>query len=317
MDIAAAGQRLVSVGERGLIGVSDDAGKTWQQVNVPVSVTLTAVYFATPQVGWAVGHSGVVLHSNDGGATWRVQLDGRAAAKLVLQAAQADPVQGTAAAVRQLQAAERLTADGPDKPFLGVHFSDPRNGMVVGAYGLIFRTDDGGDSWKPWLNRVDNPKGLHFYSVEAVGDMIFVAGEQGLLLRSRDRGQSFTRIETPYRGSYFTLALGLAGEVLVAGLNGNAFWSGDGGSSWSKVGIAAQGSFVAARRTPEGAMLLANQGGQILSSQDGGRSFHPSAMSSGGPLSSFVALRDGGFVTVGLRGAAAFDPTSVNQGTKK
>ena len=40
--ITQAGQRLVAVGERGLVLLSDDAGKHWRQAQVPVSVTLTA-----------------------------------------------------------------------------------------------------------------------------------------------------------------------------------------------------------------------------------------------------------------------------------
>jgi len=62
-----AGKRLVAVGECGMVTLSDDDGATWRQGKVPVSVTLTAVDFATPEKGWAVGHSGVVLHTEDGG----------------------------------------------------------------------------------------------------------------------------------------------------------------------------------------------------------------------------------------------------------
>src|ERR1700730_2204806 len=55
LGIAAAGNRLVAVGERGCIVYSDDNGKRWQQARVPVSATLTAVTFASPTQGWAVG----------------------------------------------------------------------------------------------------------------------------------------------------------------------------------------------------------------------------------------------------------------------
>src|SRR5271166_5770656 len=58
--IAFAGQRLVTVGTDGHIVVSDDAGKHWRQVAVPVSTDLVAVTFSSPKSGWAVGHWGVV-----------------------------------------------------------------------------------------------------------------------------------------------------------------------------------------------------------------------------------------------------------------
>ena len=77
-DITRAGERLVAVGERGLIIVSDDDGRNWQQAAVPVSATLTAVSFPTPDKGWAVGHAGIILHRDDGGSSWHLQFDGNA-----------------------------------------------------------------------------------------------------------------------------------------------------------------------------------------------------------------------------------------------
>ena len=65
--IARAGTRLVAVGQRGHIVVSTDGGANWKQSAVPVSSDLTAVYFVDEKRGWAVGHDGVVLHTDDGG----------------------------------------------------------------------------------------------------------------------------------------------------------------------------------------------------------------------------------------------------------
>jgi len=61
--VANAGQRVVAVGQRGHIVYSDDGGQTWLQAKVPVSTDLTAVFFASPTHGWAVGHGGVVIVS--------------------------------------------------------------------------------------------------------------------------------------------------------------------------------------------------------------------------------------------------------------
>ena len=88
--MARAGERLVAVGERGRIILSDDNGVTWRQVHSPTSVTLTHVTFATPVDGWAVGGMGIVLHSADGGLSWTKQLDGIQAADIALAAANAD-----------------------------------------------------------------------------------------------------------------------------------------------------------------------------------------------------------------------------------
>src|SRR5688572_33454441 len=56
LDLAVAGARLVAVGERGHVLLSDDQGATWRQAtSVPTRVMLTSVYFVDGQYGWAVG----------------------------------------------------------------------------------------------------------------------------------------------------------------------------------------------------------------------------------------------------------------------
>jgi photosystem II stability/assembly factor-like uncharacterized protein len=75
--LGRAGKRVVAVGQRGHVLISDDAGEKWQQSEVPVSADLVAVHFPDAEAGWAVGHDGVILNSTDGGRTWVRQLDGR------------------------------------------------------------------------------------------------------------------------------------------------------------------------------------------------------------------------------------------------
>lgn len=82
--MARAGDRLVAVGERGVVLLSDDEGRHWRQASVPVSVTLTSLAFVDDKIGWAVGHGGVVLHSIDAGATWSKQIDGAGLAKIAV-----------------------------------------------------------------------------------------------------------------------------------------------------------------------------------------------------------------------------------------
>ena len=113
LDIIEINQsKLVAVGERGHILLSSD-GVDWQQAQVPVQVTLTAVYFIDEMHGWAVGHDATILSSKDGGVSWQVQ--------------------------------QRLPE--VEKPLLDVLFFDRNTGVAVGAYGLFYRTNDGGQHW--------------------------------------------------------------------------------------------------------------------------------------------------------------------------
>lgn len=87
--------------------------------------------------------------------------------------------------------AKRLVDDGPDKPFLDVHFSDSKNGLIVGAFGMALSTADGGLSWKPIDHLVPNRKHKHIYRIVAQKAQLWLVGEQGALFLSRDGGRSF------------------------------------------------------------------------------------------------------------------------------
>lgn len=269
---AKAGSRLVAVGERGIVVLSEDGGERWRQArNVPVSTTLTAVSFAPGGKGWAVGHGGVILHTTDGGESWVRQTEGVALAAAVLDAVkEALSRQPDSPKVAQsLKAAEILVADGADKPLLDVQFIDASNGWAVGAYSLAFQTQDGGKTWRYVGDRLDNPKGLHLYAIRVLGEKVLIVGEQGQMHRSEDGGRSFESIASPYKGSLFSLSMSPGGEVIATGLQGNAFYSVDFGREWRRIqGLPSQ-SVVGSSFLRDGVALIGTQAGELFISRAG------------------------------------------------
>lgn len=305
LDVALAGRRIVAVGERGVVLVSDDRGATWRQVAVPVSVTLTAVQFANEKQGWATGHSGVVLATGDGGESWTRQLDGRAAAQLAVNAARAMGLRlgvDNPVVKRALAAAARFESDGPDKPLLDLYFSDALHGMVVGAYGLAFVTADGGKTWESALELLDNPKGLHLNAIAGDGQNIVIAGEQGLMLRSTDGGKQFVRVETPYHGSWFAVHVGAARQLVVGGLRGNAYFSPDLGATWSRIDFGTQASITSLAMGSEKRLFATNQAGALFASIDGGRTFERLPLQGAASLAALAEVGNDVFVLAGLQG---------------
>lgn len=309
LAVARAGNRLVSVGERGVILLSDDHGKTWRQSKVPVSVTLTCVSFFDAKTGWAIGHGGVILGTQDAGETWVKKLDGIAAATLELTQAKADSsgVGAGSATERRLVDAERLVADGADKPFLAMHFFDAQRGLVVGAYGLAFSTDDGGQSWQSLMGRLSMANGRHLYVIHSAPGGLYLAGEQGLLLVSTDSGVSFSKIEFPGKGTLFGLVTTKSGHVLLAyGLKGNAYRSEDAGNIWQKVEMPPV-SLVAGLRLVNGDLLLADESGQLYRSDDEGKHFKQLSLVRPVVLASLVEAADGALVGSGVRGTVRIE----------
>ena len=294
LALACAGERIVSVGERGIVLLSDDQGRRWRQARCPVSVTLTAVTFVDAQQGWAVGHSGVVLHTDDGGETWRRQLEGVAAAQAMLDGARSS-------GVPPLPEAERLVADGPDKPFLDVHFSDARHGLVVGAYGLILRTADGGRSWQSAADRVHNPGARHLYAIETVGSRQYLVGEQGLLFAGPVDGV-LQRLNAPYDGTFFGLRAFGDGALVLFGLRGHAYLSTDAGRQWRALALGASHSVTAAAALRGGGFVLVDEGGRVLKGGAAGDALQAVPVAPAFPFCDVVQATDGRLVLAGARG---------------
>jgi photosystem II stability/assembly factor-like uncharacterized protein len=318
-DVAHAGDRLVIAGERGLIALSDDKGRSWTQARVPVSETVTALSFPTPDHGWAVGHGGVILHSGDGGESWQLQFDGNdanrqkldyvtdrvVALEQALQEEDADEDLEYALEEAQfaVEDAELAVETGPADPFLDVWFADAQRGWAVGAYGMLYRTDNGGLQWRLAVSGIDNLEGYHYYSIApADGNTLFLAGEAGVLYRSDDGGENWQRLPLDYDGSLFgVVALGPE-RVICFGLRGNIFLSEDRGESWESVtpedgfGL----SFYGGSRVRDSSVILVGAGGVMASSTDG-RTFTAETHSARNTFSSVATVGED-LVLVGMGG---------------
>lgn len=270
--LAQAGGRLVAVGQRGHILYSDDKGQSWQQADVPVSSDLVAVSFPSPKLGWAVGHDGVILHSADAGRSWKRQRDGRPAAA--------------------------------DVPLLDVWFADERNGYAVGAFGLILRTADGGANWEELRDGADNPKSLHLYTVRGIAGDLYMAGEQGLMLKLDRATGRLRALELPYKGTLFGVT-GNARALLAHGLRGNVVRSTDGGASWSAIPTGVAVGLTASAIDGQGRIVLASQAGHLLTSTDDGATFAPLRQERPVPAAAVIATGAGALVVGGPRGLHA------------
>ncbi|HEU0203179.1 MAG TPA: YCF48-related protein [Burkholderiaceae bacterium] len=280
LGIAIAGERLVAVGERGVIVWSEDAGTTWRQAQVPVSVTLTAVAFADARKGWAVGHDGAVLHSADGGQQWTLQFDGNGANAAVLATRKA-AVQA-ARSTEERQRAESALADveesaefGPSRPLLDVCMADAMRGWVVGAFGQVFGTTDGGHTWVYAGDALPNPDGLHCNRISRLPDRsLVIAAEAGKVFRTRDEGRSWQVHDTGYAGHlYGVLPGGTAGVLIAYGFAGHILRSEDDGLSWRELPALTSTSLIGGMRLASGRLLLVDRGRRILASDDAGKTW--------------------------------------------
>lgn len=302
LSVSRAGNRLVAVGAGGRIILSDDHGVTWRQAVVPVNVLLTQVRFVNDEEGWAIGHLGVVLHTANGGQTWKVQLNGVGAAKLFLEQAQreisqaGDQDEGASRALRQAQS---LVEDGPDKPFLTMHIQDAKHVTVFGAFGIALRSADGGETWAPLPAQDFNPNSLHYYGSSVSLGQDLVVGEQGLVVKGDGNGH-YQPITQPYAGTLFGVVMNKS-AVLAFGLRGNAVRSLDQGQTWQHVDTGVSASIQGGIELKDERFLLFAENGQAIlvnPRADHFQSIHQQLA----PATEAVQINDHDFVLVGPSG---------------
>lgn len=303
LAVARSGARLVAVGSRGVVILSDDEGKTWEQAAVPVQSDLVAVHFPTPREGWAVGHDGVILHSADGGKNWQKQLDGRdALASFSRYYKEKGSGQDEA-----LRTVEKNYGSGPSLPFLDVWFQDSLTGYAVGSFGILVATRDGGRTWAPWFDRIDNPDMLNLNGVRGVGGQLFIAAERGVVFRYDAASGRFVKSETGYGGSFFGI-VGSDKAVVAYGLRGSVYRSGDAGRSWTRIPNGSESTVSAGIVDDKGGLVLVNVAGDVLAGYVAGGSLALRPGWPGARASGVVALPDGKYLITspaGLRILAA------------
>lgn len=271
LNLADSGQRLVAVGERGVVMLADEAGEQWTSLRTSSNRTLSGVAFASPEIGVAVGHGGTLLRTEDGGLHWKA-----------------------------------LEADSNGDALLGVASLGDGRMAAWGAFGLYLLSRDSGATWER-RTVVDSDFDRHLSQVIrlANGDWLMV-GESGTLLRSHDLGETWQAQQSPYAGSLFGALQLRGGDILLYGMRGNLWLSSDGGQNWSQRESATTFAFNGAVQLASGRIIAFGNSGLLRASDDGGRTFRP-VSASRSSLAKALQLQDGRLLAVGERGISILD----------
>ena len=262
-DAAVAGPRIVAVGQRGHVLLSDDGGASWKQAKVPIRALLTAVHMHDDKTGWAVGHDAVILRTDDGGDTWRLL----------------------------------HRAPEEERPLLDVWFRDRDTGFAVGAYGYFLATRDGG---RTWASRAISKDDFHLNEIVPAGaERLFMAAEAGVAYRSDDGGNTWRELPSPYTGSWYGALVLDRDRILLHGLRGHLFRSEDGGESWAQVATGTTATLTNAVRLPGGEVLITGLEGILLTSRDGGGSVSAAQLPSRQGITSALPLAGGDVLLTG------------------
>ncbi len=230
-----AGDRVILVGERGLVLRSTDRGKNFEQVPAPTRRLLSDVELREDGVAIAVGHESTILRSQDGGETWQVVYH--------------DPEQ--------------------DLALFSVADEGEGNWVAVGAFGLVLVSSDDGVTWEQFLVSEDGP---HLYSVRVHSEGLLAVGEFGSLFSSKDHGENWKMLPVPYEGTLFDILI-MKDRWILMGLRGN-LWEGN-ASEWKQIDHGSEATlFGGAMLTDDTVIVVGAEGVTLIRSPETGEWTH-------------------------------------------
>ncbi len=255
-DAAKVGRKtIVVVGKRGQIFRSDDDGKVWHRVMSKTSQPLLSVAFSDPRHGVIVGAGGTYLESADSGSSWTAHPIGVKENLFSVRFFQhgAGFIVGAFGTLLETdndgkswrlmnlnwdKLLPKLTHElGLVQPHLyGVAFCDSQHGWIVGEYGLILGTDDGGRSWHRQAGGRMSDRQLFTIAAAGPGQAV-AAGQGGEILYTDDYGRRWVAALPPDGRDIYGLSPFGNGDLLALGDLGNAFVSTDAGSPDSRHSI--------------------------------------------------------------------------------
>jgi photosystem II stability/assembly factor-like uncharacterized protein len=308
-DVAVTGpERALVVGYGGKILRTEDGGYTWKQVPSGTDVALYRIRFVTPELGWICGQEGLILHSTDGGQSWQRQSTPTRASLFALHFVDGEygwAVGDLSLGVRTRDGGRTWTlrkiAAGAARPrsreeelieqesiLYDVWFADRQQGWVVGEFGKLLKTTDGGETWSSHeetllgeeiVDVLDIPT---FFGLTArpPGELL-ATGLEGKLVRSVDGGLTWRleKVESPFPvvDPLFVPFLFANGKGWAAGASGQVLQRAAADQPWKPAGLGMEVSTWIRGMAwwDENIGWLVGGYGLILHTTDGGRTWSP------------------------------------------
>jgi len=174
---------------------------------------------------------------------------------------------------------------------------------------MIFKSTNGGNTWKDWSGHVENPDRFHLNAITEVSDQrMMIVGEAGLMLRTQDNGDNWEQMFSPYEGSFFGItSLTKQGVQLAYGLRGNLARSDNFGSSWKLMDTKTEQSLIGATDRLGRVAYVVGNGGAFIKGIDQGRKWESTIRAGRGGAAAIVESKAGHFVIVGEGGVELLD----------
>jgi len=271
-----------------------DGGLTFTAQDIGGGDQIDAVDFASTGRAVAVGLSGHVVVSNDGGATFTSEDTSLPAPVVDLWSSPTGVyAAGPGTLSRSGDGGATWTAIDPPTtaPIVAVSFPTSQTGYALDGAGNLFKSPNGGAGWIALAAGVSRPRTLYAPSPSR----LILAGSIGLAL-STDGGQTFSSVGGPAAAAHVTTLAAAGPGAVAAGGSDVLLRSENGGASWSSLRLPERHTdILEVDLLTASAGYLLDSAHRLWATTSAGRTWHEIAAVGTGAISSiaFDSMRDG------------------------
>lgn len=250
---------------------------TIDKVESNVTNNLNSIFFANDKFAVAVGDSGTIIISNDGGLSWSKKKFDK---KINLSDIHCFPngktiLIGDSSVIyysKNFLDTLQLLPVQKGYTFLKIHFIDDQIGFITGNKGLILKTVNGGVNWyKVITNTTSLIFDVDFFDLRKG----FAVGWNGLLLKTTNGGESWYRVENIVSDNYLkSIDLLSNGYGIIAGGDATILRTSNYGEEWEVKKIADVGGLQKVMFISEDYAALIGGKGTFLISKDKGNNWN-------------------------------------------
>jgi photosystem II stability/assembly factor-like uncharacterized protein len=231
-------------GKEGIVYATKDGGDTWTQLTTGSTRHLFAIEFPTPERGQGVGDFGTMIHTEDAGKTWTVS---RVPESVALPENALD-----------------TGVEPGDVNLYGMSFGDADHVWVVGEFGIVMASADGGRTWQQQHTPVESTLcGVRFVDANHG----FAVGIDSTILSTTDGGTTWKTITAPLaQRSFYDVAL-RGPNGWIVGDSGTVLKTTDAGATWAvePVSIKLAANWIRSLSlSPQGAGLAVGSEGLVF-----------------------------------------------------
>ena len=251
------------------------AQNTWNAQTSGTSTHLYSVSFADRYNGWAVGESGIIIHTVNGGKTWITQTSG--VTSPLNSVCFANNLKGWAVGnsgkiIHTFNGGATWLpqTSGTTQQLNGVSFADSSNAWAVGVNGTLLHTNNGGANWRAQTSAVAPSCNAVKFVSKTKG---WAVANMGKIIYTNDSGATWTVQTSSTSINLMGVSFADANYGWAVGLNGTIVHTKNGGAKWAAQSSTITDALLSVFFTDTLTGWAVGINGKIISTTDGGTSW--------------------------------------------